>query len=396
MRYVTFVFGTLLLHAGVSMAQNAPPTSIGLAEGNPSAVDCPAGQYLAGFNIWTAPQMSGLSPYCVAMQPDGRWQSQPQIHLESTLNEGLRDSVRIDMFCPRDHYAFGLAGLSQVYGIHGINQLTLYCHDVKTGASMGIATQTISGISNADWPAVQCGDTAVATGAFGRSRDGEIIQLGLTCNATQPAIAQARLQSATESTSTAARQPNRRGPGVITGERPYNAGISPSSPSPPSTLAAGSMNWSAMAHPNPNSGYQGTPGGYPPGNQSAYARNSSSVLAAAQSGATMTNGSAMTSGGAVANVSTMTKSSAMAGTSAVMPAHSNRSLPVPALTATPVPGAASALATSTASRTIDLNSAAVKSGIIIVSGKGATGIRNTGPNVPSPSVNLPTQSSLTQ
>ena len=43
MRYVTFVFVTLLLHAGVSMAQNAPgqnapPTSIGSAEGNPSAV----------------------------------------------------------------------------------------------------------------------------------------------------------------------------------------------------------------------------------------------------------------------------------------------------------------------------------------------------------------------
>jgi hypothetical protein len=63
MRYVTFVFVTLLLHAGMSMAQNGPPTSIGSTEGNPSAVACPAGQYLAGFNIWTEPQMSGLSPY---------------------------------------------------------------------------------------------------------------------------------------------------------------------------------------------------------------------------------------------------------------------------------------------------------------------------------------------
>jgi hypothetical protein len=71
MRYVTFVFVTLLLHGGMSMAQNGPPASIGLAEGTPSAVDCPSGQYLAGFNIWTEPQMSGLSPYCVAMQPDG-------------------------------------------------------------------------------------------------------------------------------------------------------------------------------------------------------------------------------------------------------------------------------------------------------------------------------------
>jgi hypothetical protein len=58
MRYVTFVFVTLLLHAGMSMAQNGPPASIGLAEGNPSAVDCPSGQYLAGFNIWTEPQIA--------------------------------------------------------------------------------------------------------------------------------------------------------------------------------------------------------------------------------------------------------------------------------------------------------------------------------------------------
>jgi hypothetical protein len=79
MRYVTFVFVTLLLHAGMSMAQNGPPTSIGLTEGTPSAVDCPAGQYLAGFNIWSEPQMSGLSPYCGAMQPDGRWLGQPQM-----------------------------------------------------------------------------------------------------------------------------------------------------------------------------------------------------------------------------------------------------------------------------------------------------------------------------
>jgi hypothetical protein len=349
--------------------------------------------------------------------------------MESNLSEPLMNSVRIDMFCPRDHHAFGLAGLSQVYGIHGINQLTLYCHDVKTGASMGIATQTFSGISNADWPAVQCGDSAVATGAFGRTHDGEIIQLGLTCAATQPAIAQARLQSATESTSMAARQPNRLGPGVVTGERPYNAGIP--SARPPSSLGAGSMNWSAMAHPNPNMGYQGNPGGYPPANQSAYARNTYSAMAAAQSGATMTNGSTMTSGSAMANGNTMTNGNATAG--AVMPAHPNRLPPVPALNSTPAPGApvsvagnskleqagiiivsgkpaagarlsapavpttagASTFVINTSARTIDLNSAAVKSGIIIVSGKGATGIKNTGPGVPSPSVNLPTQSTLT-
>jgi hypothetical protein len=139
MRYVMFVFVTLLLHANLSMSQNAPP--IGLPEGDPAAVACPAGQYLAGFNVWSEPQISGFSPYCVAMQSDGRWQGSPQIHLESMLSGALQDSVRVD--------------------------------------------------------------TSVATGAYASTRDGEIIQLGLTCSPTKPALAVSRFQSAKESNSMA-------------------------------------------------------------------------------------------------------------------------------------------------------------------------------------------------
>ena len=84
MRYVMFILVTLALHAQVSMAKSEP--AIGLAEGNPSAVNCPSGQYPAGFNVWSAPQISGFSPYCVAMQADGQWQGVPQIHLESALS----------------------------------------------------------------------------------------------------------------------------------------------------------------------------------------------------------------------------------------------------------------------------------------------------------------------
>jgi hypothetical protein len=219
MRYVMFAFFTLLLHANASMSQNAPP--IGLPEGDPAAVACPAGQYLAGFNVWSEPQISGFSPYCVAMQPDGRWQGSPQIHLESMLSGALQDSVRVDMFCPRDHFAFGFAGLSQVYGIHGFVQLTLYCHNVKTGASMGIATQSTPGISTTDWPPTQCADTSVATGAYASTRDGEIIQLGLTCSPTKPALAVSRIHSAAESNSIAAIEGRQPGPGVL-GEKPVN------------------------------------------------------------------------------------------------------------------------------------------------------------------------------
>jgi hypothetical protein len=308
MRYVMFAFFTLLLHANASMSQNAPP--IGLPEGDPAAVACPAGQHLAGFNVWSEPQISGFSPYCVAMQSDGRWQGSPQIHLESMLSGALQDSVRVDMFCPRDHFAFGFAGLSQVYGIHGIVQLTLYCHNVKTGASMGIATQTTPGISTTDWPSAQCADTSVATGAYASTRDGEIIQLGLTCSPTKHTLAVSRFQSATDSNSVAAIEGRRPGPGVLA-EKPLNAGIRASAP-PSATLAAGGMDWSQMSR----------------------------------------------------------RSSPMSRSAPGMSARPIRPYPEPVLTATPAPGAP--VRSTANSSAIDLNSAAVKSGIIIVSGKPAS------------------------
>jgi hypothetical protein len=250
MRYVMFILVTLALHAHVSMAKSEP--AIGLAEGTPSAVNCPSGQYLAGFNVWSAPQISGVSPYCVAMQSDGRWQGAPQIHLESSLSDAHPESVRIDMFCPRDHYAYGLAGLAQVYGIHGIVQLTVYCHNVKTGASMGIATQATPGISTTDWPAALCADTSVATGAFASARDAEILQLGLTCALTEPAVAQARMLSETLSTSMAAAQPHRLRPGALIAEAPFNSTTRPTAPptAQPAERATGTLDWSQSSrHP---------------------------------------------------------------------------------------------------------------------------------------------------
>jgi hypothetical protein len=46
-------------------------------------------------------------------------------------------------------------------------------------------------------------DTSVATGAYASTRDGEIIQLGLTCSPTKPTLAVSRFQSAKESNSMA-------------------------------------------------------------------------------------------------------------------------------------------------------------------------------------------------
>ena len=232
MRYVILLL-LLPLCANGTPAQNTPSAAIGLPEGNPSAVNCPSGQYLAGFNIWSKPQMSGFSPYCVAMQSDGRWQGSPQIHLDLSLGDALTGSQRLDMFCPRDNYASGLAGLSQVYGIHGIVQLTLYCHNVKAGTSTGLATQATPGISTTDWPPAQCADTLVAIGAYASVHDAEFIQLGLNCAPTKPGIAQARFQSAAKSNSLIVAQPHLLAPGAVAAQ------------------SAGSLNWSQSArHPS--------------------------------------------------------------------------------------------------------------------------------------------------
>jgi hypothetical protein len=356
MRYVMFAFFTLLLHANASMSQNAPP--IGLPEGDPAAVACPAGQYLAGFNVWSEPQISGFSPYCVAMQSDGRWQGSPQIHLESMLSGALQDSVRVDMFCPRDHFAFGFAGLSQVYGIHGIVQLTLYCHNVKTGASMGIATQTTPGISTTDWPPAQCADTSVATGAYASTRDGEIIQLGLTCGPTKPALAVSRFQSSKESNSIAAIEGRRAGPGVL-GEKPVNSGLRASAP-PSAELAAGAMDWSQMSRRSS------------PMSRSTLGMSARPIQPYSEPVLTATPAPG-------APVRTTASSKLDQASVTIVGGKPNAGARVPALA---TPAGAPTHAPGTASAAVDLNSAAVKAGIIIVSGKPA-------------SSNLPAQSTLT-
>ncbi len=420
MRYVMFILVTLALQAQVSMAKSEPSPAIGLAEGTPSAVNCPSGQYLAGFNVWSAPQISGFSPYCVAMQSDGQWQGVPQIHLESALSDVHQESVRVDMFCPRDHYAYGLAGLAQVYGIHGIVQLTVYCHNVKTGASMGLATQATPGISTTDWPAALCADTSVATGAFASARDAEILQLGLTCAQTKPAIAQARLLSATQSTSMAAAQPHRLGPGALIAEAPFNSAIRPTAPptAQPAARATGTLDWSQSSrHPAAitatpasgasiqaaaNSRLQQTGIIIVSGKPAAGARLASPVAptpvyaptAAASAPVPFTRPvpatlSTPTTPPAAATAPTMATTPAAAAISATAtPMSAAATLPATAPTAAP---ATTPAAATTHSAAVATPSAAVKSGIIIVGGKSATKAKTSAADALRPALSLPAQ-----
>jgi hypothetical protein len=169
---------------------------IGAPEGLPASVTCPSGHYLAGIAIRTDPffQMSGLVPYCVAMAPDGGWSGWAQIDPNMQMGPA---SLRSDpgwreMFCPRDFYLFAFKGYTKVFDWHELLQLRLSCRNPKTGElrpnSVGTPSQSVSSVM--EWPWEQCGAEAVANGVVGKIDAAEnIIQFGLSCAATRPAMA---------------------------------------------------------------------------------------------------------------------------------------------------------------------------------------------------------------
>ena len=195
--------------------------------GTPATATCPNKTYLAGFTVWYD-SFSGLSPYCVAMAADGTWAGGAQIHLDIMMSEVVGDGSRRDMFCPRDFYMFGFRGSTHVYGLNSITQLTVTCKNVKAGAVTTFSTPYPSGVSVTEWRGAQCTDDSVADGVFGYVHDARIIQFGLSCAQTQPAIlAQARarqlLQGAAQSQATsysASLSPSVLSP--VVGQRFYN------------------------------------------------------------------------------------------------------------------------------------------------------------------------------
>jgi hypothetical protein len=185
--------------AGTGPAQAAPTGGIGFNEGETAGVSCQAGQYLAGFDMTSIPFMSGLRPYCVSMAKDGGWEGAGSINMDALLARA-EPGQPVDIFCPRDFYAFGLTGHSHLHGVHELIQVSLTCRNPKTLATLTIGTAYPDGLSTTQWGSVQCSGDSVAAALFGRifvmNRYDHILQLGLNCALTKPAISQAAIAAA--------------------------------------------------------------------------------------------------------------------------------------------------------------------------------------------------------
>ena len=187
MRIFSFVLiGILSILATTAHATRTG--TMGQAEGSPAALSCPNKNYLAGFAVQWDTVLSGLQPYCVDMASDGAWSGGAQIHLDVMMSEALPGGKRLDMFCARDFYVFGFRGYSHVYGIHSIMQLDVICKNVKSGTLTAFGTTLPTGTSVTQWPGAQCPADSVADGVFGMINSGRIIQFGLSCAQTRPAI----------------------------------------------------------------------------------------------------------------------------------------------------------------------------------------------------------------
>ncbi len=186
------VFGLSLMLAGAALAAN---TAVMGAKGVDAAgFICPAGGYLAGVDMNANPMVSNVRPLCVAMASDGGWIGVPAIDFGQLMGNWIGTEVRhVELFCPRDFFVAGYKGSTHTYGINSVTQLTLTCRNVKTGAMATLASPSDGRVSQFEWPGASCDSKSVANGAFGSSHDGSVIQFGLTCAMTKPAIASSKL-----------------------------------------------------------------------------------------------------------------------------------------------------------------------------------------------------------
>ncbi len=165
----------------------------------PGGAACNLGQYLAGLAVFASPQISNVQPLCGKMEPDGGWSGVPAMGSEVMAQGGGpagRGEGRRDLFCPRDFWVWGYKGYTQTYGINAVTQLTLTCRNVKTGATTTVASPYVPGVSQLEWPASSCDQSSVSIGAYGTTHDSEVIQFGLACATTQPALRAQRMLSA--------------------------------------------------------------------------------------------------------------------------------------------------------------------------------------------------------
>ncbi len=157
----------------------------------PSGAACPKGKYLAGVKPFWAPQINNMETLCGAMEADGAWSGIPTIGpeiMDPSARVAGAGQGQQDLFCPRDSWVWGYQGYSQTNGINSITQLSLSCRNVKTGAMTTVSTLIMPGVSQLQGPAAFCDESSVATGVYGSTHDGDIIQFGLRCGATQPAL----------------------------------------------------------------------------------------------------------------------------------------------------------------------------------------------------------------
>lgn len=199
----------LLLGAGLAMATTTtrtPPLGFGNGEhlnrpdGSPASVTCPGASYLVGMAAYVedprlrvSDLLSGISPYCVAMADDGSWKGAAQVHLLPMLVAVGDGGLRKDFVCPRDYYLVNFSGSTQTYGINEVIQLAIGCMKLRTHERITLQTPLNGGVAATPWPAEQCADGSVATGAFGLVSEGvSLYQFGLICTPTPGALAAQR------------------------------------------------------------------------------------------------------------------------------------------------------------------------------------------------------------
>jgi hypothetical protein len=175
-------------------AARAERTSLGgtpLVGATADELSCPAGAYLVGLQVHYDNAVSGLQPYCAEMAEDGAWQTSSQLHGDRRMGGPRPNAKVLSLMCPEEFFVSGFGGGSfHNNDFRLLAQVLLDCRRLLgTGAALDVRTTLPSGAPVTPWDGDTCADDTVANGIFGTTYRGKVIQFGLSCKPTRPALA---------------------------------------------------------------------------------------------------------------------------------------------------------------------------------------------------------------
>jgi hypothetical protein len=151
-------------------------------------VGCPPGLYLVGAKLHYDTAVSGLRPICAGMTDDDLWKGGPQLQADRLLGSPRPNARAGDLLCPRDSFADTISMVAADKGEFSLIVRVAFRCTTRFSSGRGttwVESRMPEGLGSVLSDMNLCHEDNAATGIFGTTFAGKLIQVGLICRPIQ-------------------------------------------------------------------------------------------------------------------------------------------------------------------------------------------------------------------